>query len=640
MSIFGDYLPDLLPDDPNKNAAARQGLLAFAGSMVNSHGGLLSSATNGLLAGSGAYQGTLQQQQKDQTEAAQLKLLQNKDARDQRLNTFLSDAFGSTTPSISGSAGVAPGAPAGKDNSPQRGAGGSAAYNGTPYTADEAAEAGRAATRAGMAGYQPDKMNQVMALARQGMSVDEAAQSVFGGSSDQAPVFNMPRADPQAPWSARSVSSLPRLDATAGQGSPPPTPVPPGQAGKLPQIQPQNKSFPLSLNQVAALKAMGGPDMMDAFKFSQEGVQRQQGSTYRMPDGTEQSYARLDPGQVQGSDGAIGNAPGYLDSFNATERARANATEGAKADYDVLDPTKFVGPDGRPLASTRGAYIRGIGDLPKKGEPPRAAGTTPAAPGRAGAQFPVVTPEQQRERDGDRLSILREELRTTRNPADIAALQREIANTNRNIGPGANAGRSAPPVLQSAAEARAQIGAVDTNVKADQELNSNWIKESHNPVQADGKAARATLAQVQTLQNINFKTGWGAEAKAAGANVLATLGVKDAARYAGDAQRFQQVAMERNMTMLQAQSGPQTEGDSQRAQQTFVKLSNTPAANQYIADLTAANARIALQKADYYNRALPLAKARGDMTEIDRRWNKIAPSVWSDPALAKYQEKK
>lgn len=642
MGLLGDYLPNLLPDDPDKNAAARQGLLAFGAALANSRGGLLSGATNGLLAGSGAYQGALQQQQKDQMEAAQLKLLQNKDARDQRLNTFIADTFGSTAPSISGAGGPAAAPPSSKVNGPQQGTGVSTAYNGTPYTADEAAEAGRASTRAGMTGYEPDKLNQVMALARQGIGVDQAAQSVFSGAPAQAQPFNMPRSDPQTPWSAQSITSLPRLDATAGQGSPPPTPVPPGHTGKNQPIQPRNNSFPLSLNQVAALKAFGGPDMMDAYKFSQEGVQRQQGSTYLMPDGTSRSYAKLDNGQVQGDDGMVSNAPGYLDSFSATERARADASEGAKADYDVLDPTKFIGADGRPIASTRGAYIKSIGELPKQGSPSRVAGTqapTPIPPGRAGTQFPVVTPQEQRTRDVDRLSILQDELRQTSNPADVAALQREIASTTRNIGGGAGGGRGAP-VLQSPAEARTQMGEVDTNIKVGQDLNSNWIKEVHNPVQADGKAARVTLAQIQTLQNVNFKTGWGAEAKAAGANILATLGVKDAAQYAGNAQKFQQIAMERNLTMLQAQSGPQTEGDSQRAQQTFVRLQNTPAANQYIADLTAANARIALQKADYYNRALPLAKQRGDMTEIDRRWNKIAPSLWSDPALAKYQGKK
>jgi hypothetical protein len=576
--LLSEYTPSLLPDDPNKNAAARQGLLAFGAAMLGGKGHFSGILGDGLLAGSQGYQGALQQQQKDQMEAAQLKLLQNKDTRDQNMSSFVSDRFGVSGKSISDAA-----------------AGTSAA----PMSA---------------------------------------------GFPSSVGVGSRPEFDWAGSPSMRSLSSLPKLNSS-GAPDQRPTPVPPGQAGRMAQQTPQRQSqggqFPLTLNDVAALKAMGGPDMMDAYKFSQEGVQRQQGSTYSMPDGTEQSYARLDPGQVQGRDGAVSNAPGYLDAFSAAERAKADASEGAKADYDVLDPTKFISADGRPVASTRGAYVRSIGDLPKVGQPPRVSGApSPVQPGRAvsGAQFPVVTPQEQRARDGDRLSILQDELRNTRNPADIAALQREIASTRRNVGAG-NGGRGAP-ILQSPVEARAQMGAVDTNVKAGQDLNSNWIKEIHNPVQAEGKAARATLSQIQTLQNIDFKSGWGAEAKAGAANLLATLGVKDAAQYAGNAQKFQQVAMERNMTMLQTQAGPQTDGDSQRAQQTFVRLANTPAANQYIADLTAANARISLQKAEYYNRALPLAKQRGDMTEIDRRWSKIAPSVWSDPGLAKYLGKK
>lgn len=70
MSIFGDYLPELLPDDPNKNAAARQGLLAFAGAMMNNRGGLLSGAGNGLVAAGSEYHNSLTQQQQQQQQQA------------------------------------------------------------------------------------------------------------------------------------------------------------------------------------------------------------------------------------------------------------------------------------------------------------------------------------------------------------------------------------------------------------------------------------------------------------------------------------------------------------------------------------------------------------------------------------------
>lgn len=382
---------------------------------------------------------------------------------------------------------------------------------------------------------------------------------------------------------------------------------------------PPNTKFPLTLNQLSAIKAMGGPDLSGEYKMANEGFERKQGSTYVNPDGTRETYARLGDGQTQAADGSVSNAAGYVNSVADIERAKADAQEGARANYDLVDPTKFVGADGSPILSTRAGLISKIGQLPQKGQPRQASTASPAG-------FPVVTPQQQKSRDGTRLEILRNELANTTDPRDREALQREIA--------GAGGGGGA---LQSPIQARQQQGAVDTTIQAGQKLNDNWITQVQNPVQSDGKAAKSTLSQIETIKNIGLKTGWGTETKAAAASVLGAMGVQNAEKYAGNAQMFQQVAMERNMTMLQAQSGPQTEGDSQRAQQTFLKLANTPAANAFIADLTAANARNAVKKAEYYNKALPLARQMGDMTEIDRRWSKIAPSVWDDPQLAKYK---
>ncbi len=65
-------------------------------------------------------------------------------------------------------------------------------FNGTPYSQSEAQAA--MAASGGMNGYEPEKLNQVMALARQGMSPEQAGQLVFGrggqttqGAPDAAP---------------------------------------------------------------------------------------------------------------------------------------------------------------------------------------------------------------------------------------------------------------------------------------------------------------------------------------------------------------------------------------------------------------------------------------------------------------------
>lgn len=73
MGILNDYLPDWLPDDPSKNDAARQGLLAFGASLMQGHGNFGSILGSGLMAGSSGYHDALDNQQRNALTAAQLK---------------------------------------------------------------------------------------------------------------------------------------------------------------------------------------------------------------------------------------------------------------------------------------------------------------------------------------------------------------------------------------------------------------------------------------------------------------------------------------------------------------------------------------------------------------------------------------
>lgn len=73
MGLLDQYLPNWLPDDPNKNAAARQGLLSLGATMMGARGNLGESLGQGLLAGAGGYNGALAQQGQQQLRDAQLK---------------------------------------------------------------------------------------------------------------------------------------------------------------------------------------------------------------------------------------------------------------------------------------------------------------------------------------------------------------------------------------------------------------------------------------------------------------------------------------------------------------------------------------------------------------------------------------
>jgi hypothetical protein len=72
MGILGDYMPNWLPDDPDKNAAARQGLLAFGGAMLGGRGNFGEVLGQGLMSGSQGYNGALVQQQQTALRQAQV----------------------------------------------------------------------------------------------------------------------------------------------------------------------------------------------------------------------------------------------------------------------------------------------------------------------------------------------------------------------------------------------------------------------------------------------------------------------------------------------------------------------------------------------------------------------------------------
>ena len=112
--MLADYIPDFLPEDPDKRAAAKQGLMAAGAAMMSTKGqNFLGTLGQGMLAGGETYEGALSQQQQDLLRKAQQKRwdLENEQsmaaiARDKEADGIVA-SFG-TPGTISGAAGVAP----------------------------------------------------------------------------------------------------------------------------------------------------------------------------------------------------------------------------------------------------------------------------------------------------------------------------------------------------------------------------------------------------------------------------------------------------------------------------------------------------------------------------------------------------
>jgi len=241
---------------------------------------------------------------------------------------------------------------------------------------------------------------------------------------------------------------------------------------------------------------------------------------------------------------------------------------------------------------------------------------------------------------------------------DPAAIQRELAQATADLGrvtdPSSKAQLQAYIVdLQGQAQRAPAAGNMAAGPSAQEKLsneaggkiNETWLKTSYEPVKISGDAANDMLTNVQvarqSMRAMPGGTGWGAEAKATGAAILSSLGVapKNAELYASNAQTFQSASMSNLQTVLNAAKGPQTEGDADRAGKTFAQLKNTPQANEFILDLSEAKAQRDQMKAQFYEQALPIARAKGDLQEVDREWRKRSPSVFNMPSMKKWGAK-
>jgi len=169
-------------------------------------------------------------------------------------------------------------------------------------------------------------------------------------------------------------------------------------------------------------------------------------------------------------------------------------------------------------------------------------------------------------------------------------------------------------------------------------LNDDWMKNDYRTAISNSESATNLVNTIKAMRMVDTNTGWGEGVKGSAASMLGALGVKDAANYASKQEKFQALAMDRLQTELMKQKGPQTEGDAQRASQTFAKLENTPAANQFILDFAEAKARQDMRKAAFFQEAVNQPHAKGDLQQINTVWNKIQGSIFDDPILAKYKE--
>ncbi len=358
------------------------------------------------------------------------------------------------------------------------------------------------------------------------------------------------------------------------------TPRPGGLAGASPE-------------QIAALKLQGA-DLLDIWKAAQTGLEQKPGSYY-VKNGRQEYIGDPTKG-ITMVDGKVTLMPGAADS----QAALTTATESAKARAGGLyDLVQGVDAQGRP------GYIGTRTSIAEELNRPKPAPST---------QDLMAQIQAAMRANGDKSANF-----------DVGGMRGTLTANPQQGGKFATG--------QSPAEKRID----DTIVLG----NQSFMKDLFPQALEGGKAAEAKLTSVQSarqaLQQMGA-SGWGTETAAAVANVLGTLGVPQAGRFAASAQQFQSAAMDRLWTTLNEAKGMQTEGDAARAAQTFAQLKNRPEANQYILDLAQAVAERDKLKAQFYSQSLPIAQQKGDLQEVDREWRKRAPSVFSMPSMRAWSQ--
>lgn len=140
---------------------------------------------------------------------------------------------------------------------------------------------------------------------------------------------------------------------------------------------------------------------------------------------------------------------------------------------------------------------------------------------------------------------------------------------------------------------------------AEQKAKGEFNVKQYGAVSDAARLATRTLPSLDIQSNIldkGFKTGFGTDAQKAGASVLASLGIPEAARFATDAQTFlastQQAVLQRQLE----QKGPQTESDAQRITQTGAQLGNTPDANRFLIDVAKGQYKRDIEQRSFFDK--------------------------------------
>lgn len=181
---------------------------------------------------------------------------------------------------------------------------------------------------------------------------------------------------------------------------------------------------------------------------------------------------------------------------------------------------------------------------------------------------------------------------------------------------------------------------INVQEKAEAGAYGKMLVEQYDAISKQAGVAARTLPAIEAnlgALNKGLDTGFGTEAKAAGARILGALGVKDAEKFATDTQTFQSNAIQAVLQKQLEQKGPQTESDAQRIEQIGAQLGKTKDANRFILDLAKEQLRRDVEQRNFYAN-WKRGPGKGSFDGAEDAWfaGEGGKSLFDRPALKKY----
>jgi hypothetical protein len=159
--------------------------------------------------------------------------------------------------------------------------------------------------------------------------------------------------------------------------------------------------------------------------------------------------------------------------------------------------------------------------------------------------------------------------------------------------------------LQRAVAAKPITNITNVQEKAEAGERGKMLVNQYTDISKAASLATKTLPSIEAnlgALNKGFDTGFGKETIAAGASVLAALGVKDAEKFATDTQKFQSNAINGVLQKQLEQKGPQTESDAQRITQIGAQLGNTKEANKILLTVAQEQLKRDVEQRNFYDK--------------------------------------